>query len=254
MKVLTALHDTTSPLYPVTASCKDVLIPELIHHALSPNLLIKTDLGEYPSMDRFISSSSFTHSQAKRLGLLLGDFLGKLHSAVMFVGENQPKPTVRLRRLLINSYMEPTLQAVLMTTGAYLRMAGVEDHEILLKMASERWLGCEKSAFCKGNISFGTLQVVSKDSDADLEGDQTKVVLCDWEFAGPGHPAADLAQMGVYIFLSPTPNSSHRLHSVVQRNALFRPFLRAVGFATDKTLIQTCRRISSPCFSVAPCG
>ena len=40
-------------------------------------------------------------------------------------------------------------------------MAGVEDHEDLLKVMSERWLGREKNAFCKGNISFGTLQVVS---------------------------------------------------------------------------------------------
>jgi len=199
-KVLTALYDTTSPLYPITASCKDVLIPELIHHALSPNLLVKTDLGEYPSMDRFISSPSFTHPRGKILGLSLGDFLGKLHSAVSFVGENQPKPTARLRRLLINSYTEPTIQAVLGTTGAYLRMAGVKDHENLLKMASERWLGREKSAFCKGNISFGTLQVISKDSDEDPEDDQIKVILCDWEFAGPNHPAVDLAQMGVYPF------------------------------------------------------
>jgi len=195
--VLTALHDTASPLYPVTTSCKDVLIPELIRHVLSPTLLVKTDLGEHPSMDRFISSPLFTSPRAKRLGLLLGDFLGRLHSAVSFVGEDQSKPTARLRRLLINSYMEPTLQSVLGTTGAYLRMAGVEDHEDLLNLATERWLGREKSAFCKGNISFGTLQVVSKDSDEDL----IKVMLCDWEFAGPSHPAVDLAQMGVYLFL-----------------------------------------------------
>ena len=206
--MLTALHDTTSPLYPVTASCKDVLIPELIHHALSPNLLVKTDLGDHPSMDRFMFSPSFTHPRAERLGLSLGEFLGKLHSAVKFVGEDQPKPTARLRRLLINSYMEPTLQGVLGATGAYLRMAGVEDHEDLLGMASERWLGSEKSAFCKGNISFGTLLVVSKDSDEGLEGDQTKVILCDWEFAGPGHPAVDLAQMGVYLFFPPFPFST----------------------------------------------
>ena len=236
-KVLTALHDTTSPLYPVTASCKDVLVPELIHHALSPNLLVKTDLGDHPSMDRFIFSPLFTQLRAKRLGLLLGEFLGKLHSAVRFVGEDQPKPTVRLRRLLINSYMEPTLQGVLGATGTYLRMAGVEDHEDLLKMASEMWLGREKSAFCKGNISFGTLQVVSKDSDEEVEGDQTRVIICDWEFAGPGHPAVDLAQMGSYLFLLLFP--SLRNSPIVRYvTRLFRPLLRAFGLATDTTLMQ----------------
>ena len=212
--MLTALHNTASPLYPVTASCEDVLIPESIHHALPPNLLIKTDLGKHPSMDRFIFSSSFTYSRAKRLGHLLGDFLGRLHSAVSFVGENQPKPTVRLRRSLINSYVETTIQSVLGTIGVYLRMAGVEDHEGLLNVASERWLGREKSVFCKGNVTFGTLKVVSKDSseDLDLEDDQVKVILCDWEFAGPGHPAGDIAQIGVCIlFLLPPRFSRHHL-------------------------------------------
>lgn len=231
--MLTALHDTTSPLYPVTTSCKDVLIPELIHHALSPNLLVKTDLGEHPSMDQFIYSPSFTLPRAERLGLLLGEFLGKLHSAVKFVGEDQPKPTVRLRRLLINSYMEPTLQCVLGATGAYLRMAGVEDHEDLLKMASEKWSGCEKSAFCKGNMSFGTFQVVSDDSDED----QTKVVLCDWEFAGPGHPAVDLAQMGAYLFfLAPSPGILPPSPFVLCY--AMRCSARCSVLATDKTPIQ----------------
>lgn len=155
-------------------------------------------------MDQFIFSPSFTHPRAKRLGRLLGDFLGRLHSAVSFVEKDQPKETVRLRRSLINSYVEPVIQSVLGTTGAYLRMADVEDHEDLLRVAGERWLGREKSAFCKGNMCFGTLQVVSKDSDEDLEEDQVKVVLCDWEIAGPSHPAGDLAQMGVCLSSLPS--------------------------------------------------
>ena len=69
--------------------------------------------------------------------------------------------------------------------GSIPRMTGVEDHEDLLKVAGERWLGREKNVFCKGNISFGTLQAILKDSNGDLEYDQVKVTLCDWGFAGP---------------------------------------------------------------------
>ncbi|KAF9647875.1 hypothetical protein BDM02DRAFT_3129457 [Thelephora ganbajun] len=235
-KVLTALHDTTSPLYPITASCEDVLIPELIHHALSQNLLIKTDLGEHPSLDRFILSPSFTYLRARRLGPLLGNFLGRLHSAVSFVREKQSKSTVRLRRLLINSYMEPTLQSVLGATGVYLRMAGVEDYESLLEMASERWLKREKSAFCKGNLSFGTLQVVSKDSDNELEDDRTKIILCDWEFAGPGHPAGDLAQMGAYLHLaslSPRLDGQQKAAVVVFADGFYQKYYSHLRSITD---------------------
>ena len=56
-------------------------------------------------------------------------------------------------------------------TWEYLRIAGVQDCESLLKFADEILLGGEKSAFCKKNIGFGTLQAVSRDSDADLEDD-----------------------------------------------------------------------------------
>ena len=55
--------------------------------------------------------------------------------------------------------------------GSYLRIADVQDHESLLNFADETLLGGEKSAFCKRNTGFGTLQAVSRDSDADLEDD-----------------------------------------------------------------------------------
>lgn len=79
-------------------------------------------------------------------------------------------------------------------------MAGVEDHEDLLKVMSERWLGREKNVFCKGNISFGTLQAISKDSNGDLEYDQVKVTLCDW-----GRAVRDLAQIGVCLLFVVLP-------------------------------------------------
>ena len=61
--------------------------------------------------------------------------------------------------------------------GSIPRMTGVEDHDDLLKVAGERWLGHEKSVFRKGNMSFATLQVISKDSNGGLEDDQVKVIL-----------------------------------------------------------------------------
>ena len=72
-------------------------------------------------------------------------------------GENQSKPMLRLRRLLIDSYIDPIPKSVLGATRLYLRMAGAEDLEKLLKIASERWLGYEKNTFCKGSTSCETL-------------------------------------------------------------------------------------------------
>ena len=74
-KVLTVLPDTTSPLYPVATSCEDVLIPELIHRVLSPNLLIETGLGQHPSTDRFAFSPSFTFPRPRRLRLALRGYI-----------------------------------------------------------------------------------------------------------------------------------------------------------------------------------
>ena len=42
-----------------------------------------------------------------------------VNGVVLFAGENQLNPTLRLQRSPINSYVGPTLQSVLGTTGVY---------------------------------------------------------------------------------------------------------------------------------------
>ena len=84
-------------------------------------------------------------------------------------------------------------------------MTCVEDHEDLLKVAGERWLGREKNVFCKGNISFGTLQAISKDSNGDLEYDQVKVTLCGWGFADPSEILRKLVCAFCLLFSRDSP-------------------------------------------------
>jgi len=115
---------------------------------------------------------------------------------------------LRLRRLLIHSYIDPTLKSVLGATRLCLRIAGAKDLEKLLKVASERWLGYEKTAFCKGNTSYEASQVVSKDSGNDPVGDRTEVIPRGREFVGPGHPVIDFSWVSVYLifmYLHQTP-------------------------------------------------
>ena len=107
--------------------------------------------------------------------------MGRLHFAVLFTGEVNGATSAVAYKLVCGANPPKRVR----NHWSVPHMAGAVDHDDLLKVAGERWLGHEKSVFRKGNMSFATLQVISKDSNGGLEDDQVKVILCDWEFAGP---------------------------------------------------------------------
>jgi thiamine kinase-like enzyme len=195
-RALSALHDPASPLYRVRqAMGHDVSVPVLIAHSPSQNVLIESDLGDLPTVDKFLLSPLTTLEQATRAGDLLARYLVELHRAVCFTSEDPSGASSQLEQSLSNSYIEPTMVGVIDQTKNYMMRAGVPDYEVLGRRAREHWINRKKSVFGQGDIWYGTVLV-------DVSGDgHLKIGVCDWELAGPNHPAGDIAQFGQF-----TPN------------------------------------------------
>jgi thiamine kinase-like enzyme len=94
-----------------------------------------------------------------------------------------------VRHTFRNDDGEKVLYEIMNSTIRYMHDAGVEDSEFLGNRAKDNWKRRERTAFGQGDIWFGTLLVAVEDGRVELG-------ICDWEFAGFNHPAADIAQLG----------------------------------------------------------
>lgn len=95
----------------------------------------------------------------------------------------------KLRESFKNEDGEALLCQVIANTNNYMKDAGVEDCEMLGQRALNNWKTRQKIAFEQGDIWFGTILV-------DVQEGKVELGICDWEFAGFNHPAADIAQLG----------------------------------------------------------
>ena len=91
--------------------------------------------------------------------------------------------------MFTNEDGEIVMNQVIDNVQAFMKDAGVPDHEDLGHRAREHWRTRKKIAFSQGDIWFGTI-LVDATSDAPI------LKICDWEFAGPNDLAADVAQLG----------------------------------------------------------
>jgi hypothetical protein len=189
-RALSALHDPKSPLHRVRqAMGKYVSVPVLKDHSPSQNILIESDLGDLPTVNQFLMSSRTTLEQATRAGDQLARYLVELHRSVCFAPGCSSEAVSQLEQSLSNSYIEPAMIGVIGQTENYMKMAGILDYKLLGRRAKEHWIKRKKSVFGQGDIWYGTVLV-------DVSEDELKLGICDWEFAGPNHPAADVAQFG----------------------------------------------------------
>lgn len=74
-----------------------------------------------------------------------------------------------------------------------MKMAGIRDYEVLGRRARDHWVNRNRSVFGHGDLCRGTILVNALDSS------RLSLAICDWEFAGPNHPAADIAQLGEHF-------------------------------------------------------
>lgn len=188
--MLAALHDTTSPLYHVTQSAgQDVSSPVLFEHIPSQNVLMVSDLGKLPTVDKFLLSSQTTLKQATRAGDLLAKYLLELYRCVRFTADPTPAASM-LQKSLDNLYVEPMMLSSIDNAEEYMKLAGIWDYEVLGRRARDHWTNRSRTVLGHGDLCRGTVLVDTTNPSALSLG------ICDWEFTGPNHPAADIAQLG----------------------------------------------------------
>lgn len=147
-------------------------------------------------MYEVLVSPDTTPSLASELGKTLGHFLANLHDAYYFSRDSLAI------KIFTNDDAERVMQSIIGLATVCMRDAGVPDCEALGKLALDHWNTREKTAFGQGDIWFGTLLVdlhSVRPSNMDPATNAT-IGICDWEFAGPNHPAADIAQLGPLFF------------------------------------------------------
>jgi thiamine kinase-like enzyme len=96
-----------------------------------------------------------------------------------------------------NDDVDRVIETIVDKATGHMRDAGISDSEILRRRALDHWNTRKKTAFAQGDIWFATLLINDRGSTkGDEEGGIPTIGICDWEFAGPNHPAADIAQLG----------------------------------------------------------
>jgi hypothetical protein len=165
---------------------------------------MQSDLGSYPDLYDVLTSETLSQVQASHIGEILGKFLSDLRVCM-------PADCSSFREAFRNSYQDEVMQATIRQVEGFMKEAGVPDYQELASRASNHWRrrmelretwaqtrassGCP-FAFGQGDIWFSGLLVAMSPLP---NGNPPKIGVVDWEFAGPNHPAADLAQLGMLL-------------------------------------------------------
>ncbi|TFY83293.1 hypothetical protein EWM64_g723 [Hericium alpestre] len=198
-----------------------IRIPSLLHHDEAQHVLVQSDLGSHPSLDAYLSSPTTTAYSAALAGHSLGRFLANLNHAYDSVPDALSPPS-NIAAALANDDAEAVMQGVIANATRFIKEAGVHDWETLGVRALGHWKSRKRTTFCQGDIWFGTITVDDTAPNRVNEGGRSLVLkICDWEFAGPNHPAADIAQLGTLLwihcsaYLSDAPLAIRRIFTSV---------------------------------------
>jgi len=96
-----------------------------------------------------------------------------------------------------NDDAEKVIEMVIGNVMRFMMDADVQDYELLGQRALDHWRRRTKTAFGHGDIWFATMIVDPRGGYGGCDNGPV-IGICDWEFAGPSHPAADIAQLGVF--------------------------------------------------------
>lgn len=169
-----------------------VRIPRMLKHDNQCGILVQSDLGPHPNLYEVLTSPHTFTTTASSLGSILGHFLADMH--------NSPVLSPLNIKTFYNEDSERVIVDVISRVASYMKDAGVADWQILEESASNHWRNRKKVAFSQGDLWFGTVLVDDNFGSSNLdkiEAPRSPVIgICDWEFAGPNDPAADIAQLG----------------------------------------------------------
>lgn len=233
-----ALHlfQKASPLSRALQGNPCIRVPNLLYYDNSQHVLIQSDLGAHPTLDEFLDSPSTTPESASIAGESLGRFLASIHHAYNDNSTTSTTAHGELFKLFTNEDGEIVMNQVIDNVQAFMKDAGVPDHEDLGHRAREHWRTRKKIAFSQGDIWFGTI-LVDATSDAPI------LKICDWEFAGPNDLAADVAQLGAYLhlsILSPLKAADHKHQRILRAfaSALYSAHLPPLHSSSDRRAYQ----------------
>ncbi|KAF8968158.1 kinase-like domain-containing protein [Flammula alnicola] len=162
----------TGGLHGILVRNPGIRVPKLLHHDEASNILVQSDLGSLPDLYEVLTSSSTPTSTAAELGKVVERFK--------------------------NLDAERVMQSIIAQVARFMQDAGIPDCHSLSKIAVDHWTTRRKTAFGQGDLWFGTLLVDTNPLLPGLGPDKSPIAVgvCDWEFAGPNDPAADIAQLG----------------------------------------------------------
>ncbi|GLB40388.1 hypothetical protein LshimejAT787_0802590 [Lyophyllum shimeji] len=217
-----------------------IAIPKLVLHDNAYNVLIQSDLGPHSNLYEVLVSSDTSPRLASHLGKTIGLFLANLHDAFSKTSDTD-KQFSDLVAAFANEDAERVMLSVIGQATSFMRDAEVPDYEALGKLAASHWSSRDKRVFSQGDLWFGTLLVrgIAHDQSPDTVEHLPDVTIgiCDWEFAGPNHPAADIAQLGAYLhMLSLSPLNSARRNDILMA---FSAALYETYFATASAPYKT---------------
>lgn len=182
------------PFIDVLEQNQCISIPRLLLHDNINNVIIQTDLGNLRNLYDVLISPEITISFALQLGQILGRFLAQMHDT------HTHMDTGSFHNLIAefqHADAERVLEDTIVQVAENMNAADIRDHNQLKIQALKNWRTRKKTAFSHGDLWFGSLLVKYPTS----ENHRLRIGLCDWEFAGPNHPAADIAQLGAYLQL-----------------------------------------------------
>jgi len=159
----------------------------MLLHDQSSSILIQSDLGVVPNLYGILTDPTTSPSVSAYLGQVIGQFLADMHCCTPVIQSDIED--------FCNVDAERLMEATIAQATTFMQDAGVADFRLLGQLALDHWISRKKTVFAQGDLWFGTLLV---DLNQYRSNQPTSVVVgvCDWEFAGPNDPAADLAQLG----------------------------------------------------------
>jgi 5-methylthioribose kinase len=160
-----------------------VRFPKLLDFDTHSHVLVIEDLGDnLVTLDKWLTSRP-AEDAVKVAATELGIFLAHLHTATELATDQRSFESSESRQMISCQIVE--------NIHGHLRDWGVRDAERLSEVVREAYVSSsipnDQLGFQVGDLWPGSVLVSS---------DGQKVAVIDWEFAGPGRPLGDMAQLG----------------------------------------------------------
>jgi aminoglycoside phosphotransferase (APT) family kinase protein len=200
----------------------------MLLHDESSSILVQSDLGVLPNLYHILTDTTTSVSLSAEVGHVVGQFLANMHCSTPVKHSDIED--------FCNTDAERLMHAIIAQATTFMQDAGVTDFRSLGQLALDHWISRKKTVFAQGDLWFGTLLVDVNPIGGDKPV-SVVVGVCDWEFAGPNDPSADLAQLGCYLhLLSSSPLITRQMEEVI---CTFSENLYETYFASLKTRLDS---------------